>query len=133
MRSNYKNLFDNCGIQKVNVMPDRFTPTYVLGEVNNQSITVSDMLDQIKYTVRFIKANFNVDQEKYKETLVFLNLCQLRLQNQSTRQPTKQMAHFVVAVFHEIKDAHAKNDDMKRENEKISIALDMLIDKFIYE
>lgn len=130
---NYKDLTNKFGIQKIYKLPVRFTPTYVIGVANNQNITVSNMLNQIQYIVRFIKANFDVDQKKYKETLQFLKLCELRFQNKSSMEPKKKMAHFTVEVFHEIKDMYAKNEAMRRENENNAIFMDMLIDMFIHE
>jgi len=88
------------------------------------------MLNQIEYAVRFIRANFDIDQNKYKETLEFLKMCKLIFQNKSPGKPNKSMAHFVVEVFHEIQDLHAKNEAMRKENEKIALALDLLIEKF---
>lgn len=129
----YKDLANKVGIQKIYNLPVRFTPIYVIGVVNGQNVTVSDMLSQIQYIVRFIKVNFNVNQKKYKETLQFLKLCELRFQNKSSMKPRKEMAHFTVEVFHEIEDMYAKNEAMKRENENIAISMNMLIDMFIRE
>ena len=129
----YKDLANKAGIQKMCNLPARFTPTYVIGVVHGQNITVSDMLSQIQYIVSFIKANFDVNQKKYKEALQFLKLCELRFQNKSSMKLKKKIAHSIVEVFHEIKDMYAENDIMKRENENIAISINMLIDMFIHE
>lgn len=128
--ANFQGLANKVGIKRMYNTPQRYVPTYVLCEANGCRITVSDMLKQIEYTVRFVKNNFNVDQQKYKETLEFLKMCELRFQNKSPGKPRKSMAHFAVEVFREIKDMYAKNEIMKAENENMAIALDWLIDKF---
>ena len=130
---NLQNLANKVGIKRMYNTPQRYVPTYVLCEANGRRITVSDMLKQIEYTVRFIKNNFNVDQQKYKETLEFLKMCELKFQNKSPGKPRKSMAHFVVEVFREIQDIHAKNEIMKAENENMAIALDLLIDMFVVD
>lgn len=127
---NLQNLANKVGIQRMYNVPQRYIPTYVLYESNGRNITVSDMLKQIEYTVRFIKNNFNVDQQKYKETLEFLKMCELRFQNKSPGKPRKSMAHFAVDVFHEIQDLHANNEAIKKKNEDIAMILDLLIDMF---
>lgn len=130
---NLQNLANGAGIPKVYNRPQRYVPTYVLCEVNGRNITVSDMLEQIKRAVQFIKGNFNVDQQKYKEAHNFLEMCEQILQNKSPGKPRKSMAHFAVEVFHEIRDMHAKNEIMKAENERMAIALDVLIDMFVVD
>lgn len=118
------------GIQKINRVPQKFTPMYVLGVHQGREITVSDMLQQIKYALRYIKANFDVNQEKYKIAIAFLMFCELRLNNQSAKKPNKRALHLVIDVFHEMQDRFAKDDAAKRKNEDISLAIDILIDQF---
>ena len=125
-----ENFAKKIGFEKINEFPEHFTPTFVLAVANGHSITVSEMLKQIEYAIRFIKANFDVDQKKYSETLKFLKLCELRFQNHSSSKPKKNMLHFAVEVFHEIQDMHAKDEKTKKENENISLFLDILIDMF---
>ena len=48
-------------------MPDKFTPNFVLAVRNGRNITVSDMLSTIEWAVKFIKAHFNVNQNRYAE------------------------------------------------------------------
>ncbi len=126
-----QNLVNKAGIQRIYKPAKRYMPTTVLCEANGCDITVSDVLEQIEYTVRFIKGNFNVDQQKYKETLDFLRMCKRIFQNESSGKPRKSMAHSTVEVIHEIQDMHAQNKIMKAENENIAITLDLLIDMFV--
>lgn len=132
MKCNLNNFMKETGIQQFNI-PKVFTPTYVLAVRNGKNITVSDMLSTIERAVKFIKANFNVDQEKYAETLKFLKICRLRFENKHTKQPKKKTAHFVADVFHEMQDMVALNDEEKRKNESYFMKLDFLIDMFIHE
>ena len=126
------NLARKLGV-KVKGMPKIYTPTYVLGNRNGQSITVSDMLKAIEYAIQFIKANFNVNQEKYGAALKVFKIAELRFRNKQGRNPNKKELHFWVDVIHEIEDMRAKNDVGKKENEKIALALNLLIDMTIEE
>lgn len=124
----WKQVFQKTGMQQIDNIPKYFVPTYVLGVRNGQSITVADMLNAIEYAIRFIKANFDVDQEKYAETLKFLKVSQAFFENKRTKPSKKKTLHFVVDVFHEMQDMRAVNDEQKKVNEEISLALDLLID-----
>lgn len=108
--------------------PNFFTSTYVLGTRNGQSITVADMLEAISRAVRFIKAHFDVNQEKYKLTLEVLKLCQRKLLNQPARKPYKREWHSLIDAIHEMEDMCARNDTDRKENERIALALSLLID-----
>lgn len=121
------------GIYHIGNTPARFEATTKLGMRNGQWITVSDMLKAIEYAIRVIGATFDVDQQKYKEALSVLKFFRLRFLNQSAREPRKEALHYLVDVVHEIEDLRAIDDKMKKENEKIALALDMLIDSFIHE
>ena len=134
MKSNFNanDFIRNSGIQQFNI-PKIFLPTHVLAVQNGKNITVSDMLNVIETAVKFIKANFNVNQEKYAETLKFLKICKLRFENQHTKQPKKKIVHFAADVFHEMQDMNASNDEEKRQNEDFFMKLDFLIDMFIQE
>ena len=129
---NLNDFMRESGIQLFNI-PKMFTPNYVLAVRNERNITVSDMINTIETAIRFIKANFNVNQEKYAETLKFLKICRFRFENKPTKQPKKKAAHFVVDVFHEMQDMIASNDEEKRRNENFFMQLDLLIDMFIHE
>lgn len=123
-------LLKKSGIQYMRNRPKFFVPTFVLGRRNGYVITVADMLEVIENTMFFIKENFNVNQEKYSETIKFLHTCKSMYKNQPSTKPRKKAMHFVVDVFHEIQDMRAANDEQKKENEEISAALDLLIDMF---
>lgn len=124
----WKEIFQKTGIQRIDNMPKFFTPTFVLGVRNGKTVTVADMLNAIVYAIRFIKANFDVDQEKYAETLKFLKARKDFFENKQPKESKKETLHFVVDVFHEMEDMHAVNDDQKKVNEEIALALDLLID-----
>ena len=108
--------------------PNAFTSTYVLNARDGHSITVADMLEAISHAIQFIKAYFDVNQEKYKSALEMLKLCQLRFMNRQPRKPNKREWHFLIDVIHEMEDMRARNDADKKENERIALALDLLID-----
>ena len=124
----WKEVFKKTGMQRIENMPRYFVPTYVLGVRNGHSITVADMLNAIEYAIRFIKANFDVDQEKYAETLKFLKASKALFENKRTKISKKETLHFVVDVFHEMEDMNAVNDEQKKVNEEIALVLDLLID-----
>lgn len=126
-------IMNKMGVQYINDRPNYFTPTHVLGIRNGRNISVSDMLGQLQYTIKFIRYNFDVDQTKYKETIEFLKICQLVLQNKSNRKPKKQIMKFVIDVFHEIENMHAANDELKKENDMIADALEVIVDFFVKE
>ena len=128
----FNNLAQKLGV-KVKRMPKTYTPTYVLGSRNGQSITVADMLKAIEYAIQFIKANFNVDQEKYGAALKVFKIAELRFQNKQGRNPRKKELHFWVDVIHEIEDVHARTVAGKQENEKFALALNLLIDMSVGE
>lgn len=126
-------IMKQAGIQQIYNAPTKYTPTYVLGVHKGRPVTVSEMLKHIGYLIRYIKAHYNVNQEEYKETISFLSLCELRLQNQSVKKPKNRAMHFAVKVFHEIQDHCAANEAIRRENENIALALDVVIDLLIKE
>ena len=110
--------------------PNSFTSTYVLDIRNGHTITVADMLETISHAVQFIKAHFDVNQEKYKLALEALKLCQLRFLNKQHRKPHKREWHFLIDVIHEMEDMCAKSDADRKENERIAFELDLLINMF---
>ncbi|MCH5250365.1 MAG: hypothetical protein J1E98_10545 [Lachnospiraceae bacterium] len=121
-------VLNKSGIQQIRKMPKFLTSTFVLGVVNGWEITVADMIQAIINAIRIIKANFDVNQEKYAETIKFLKACKAFYENKHPNQVQKKALHYVVDVFHEIEDMRAVSDEQKKENEKISLALDLLID-----
>lgn len=114
-------------------LPKFFTSTYVLDIRNGYPVTVADMLEAISHAIQFIKGHFDVNQEKYKSALEVLKLYQLRFMNRQIRKPNKRKWHFLVDVIHEMEDMRARNDADRKENERIALALDLLIDKSPYE
>lgn len=111
--------------------PSVFCKNTLLGYSNGQPITVSNMFHAIEYAMKFIKENFDVDQEKYKMALKVFGKAHLMLENKQIQKPKKRELHFWVDVIHEIEDMHAKNDTAKQDNEKIALAFDLLIDMFV--
>ncbi len=103
-------------------------PTTVLGEFNNQKMTVSHMLTIIEYYVKFIKQHFDVNQRQYSLTLIALRISRLRLNNQNCRKPTAEQLKCVVDVFKEISDMHAQSEITKQENETKANELKLVID-----
>lgn len=53
---------------------------------------------------------------------------QLVLNNGSADKPTKEDAHIIIDVMHEIADIHAKSEGEKKLNEEIAAALSLLIE-----
>ena len=129
----WKEVFQKTGIRRIDNMPKYFMPTFVLGVRNGHPITVADMLKVIEYAIRFIKANFDVDQKKYAETLKFLKASKALFENKRTKASKKETLHFVVDVFHEMEDMNAVNDEQKKVNEEIALVLDLLIEMYAQE
>lgn len=50
------------------------------------------------------------------------------LNNGSADKPTKEDAHIIIDVMHEIADIHAKSEGEKKLNEEIAVALNLLIE-----
>ena len=76
----------------------------------------------------FIKDNFDVDENRYSVTIIFLKSVQLVLNNGSADKPTKEDAHIIIDVIHEIADIHARNESEKKLNEEIAVSLNLLIE-----
>lgn len=108
----------------------RLTASTVIGEYENQKITVSQMLSIAAYCTKFIKAHFNVNERKYSFAIVALKMLELRLNNQNTDKLTAEQLKCVVDVIHEIADLHSQSDISKQENEKIAFELKALIDLY---
>ena len=53
---------------------------------------------------------------------------QLVLNNGSADKPTKEDAHIIIDVMHEIANIHAKSEGEKKLNEEIAVALNLLIE-----
>ena len=100
----------------------------VLATNGKENLTVSQMLKSAEYLIKFIKDNFDVDEERYSITIIFLKSVQLVLNNGSADKPTKEDAHIIIDVMHEIADIHAKSEGEKKLNEEIAAALSLLIE-----
>ena len=48
--------------------------------------------------------------------------------NGSADKPTKEDAHIIIDVMHEIANIHAKSEGEKKLNEEIAVALNLLIE-----
>lgn len=134
MRSNYKNLFEKCRIQSISSMPNYFFPTFVLGKVNGKDITVIEMLNIIEQAIIIVKTYFDVNQDKYSQTLKFLKMCKSILKNERFSKPRneKQFLQNIIDVFHEVSGIYAKNDYEKMENERFYQGLKLLIEMFYH-
>lgn len=100
----------------------------MLATNGKENMTVSQMLKSTAYLIRFIKDNFDVDENRYSVTIIFLKSVQLVLNNGSADKPTKEDAHIIIDVMHEIADIHAKSEGEKKLNEEIAAALSLLIE-----
>ncbi len=100
----------------------------VLTTNGKDNLTVSQMLKSAEYLIKFIKDNFDVDENRYSVTIIFLKSVQLVLNNGSADKPTKEDAHIIINVMHEIADIHARNESEKKLNEEIAVSLNLLIE-----
>ncbi len=115
-------------IRIYDLLRQKLTSTTVIGEYENQKITVSQMLSIAAYCTKFIKDHFNVNERKYSDAIIALKTLELRLNNQNTNKLTTEQLKCVVDVIHEIADLHSQSDFSKQENEKIAFKLKALID-----
>lgn len=119
------------GIDEIyTVQPGRFTSTTILATRGEQRITVSDVLKAAGYLNEFIKANFDVTDTRYSETLLFLNTINLAFNNQQVKKPSKERMHYVIDVIHEVTDRQATCSEERRANARIALALNAMIDMF---
>lgn len=112
------------------VQPGRFTSTTILAARGGQKITVSDVLKAAGYLNDFIKANFDVTDTRYSETLRFLNTINLAFNNQQVKKPSKERMHYVIDVIHEVTDRQAVCSEERRANARIALTLNAMIDMF---
>lgn len=112
------------------VQPGRFTSTTILATRGEQKITVSDVLKAAGYLNDFIKANFDVADTRYSETLSFLNTINLAFNNQQVKKPSKERMHYVIDVIHEVTDRQATCSEERRANARTALALNAMIDIF---
>lgn len=131
--SSYYGFIRKFGFDEIYTMRhDRFTSTTILATRGEEKITVSDILKAAGYLNDFIKANFDISDTKYSETLFFLKTIHLLLNNQQAKKPSKECMHYAVDVIHEITDLQARCSEERRANARIALALNAIIDVFGY-
>ena len=129
MLKSAQDLMEKIGIKELFTVPHgKLQGSTVLATNGKDNLTVSQMLKSAEYLIKFIKDNFNVDENRYSVTIIFLKSVQLVLNNGSTDKPTKEDAHIIIDVMHEIADIHAKSEGEKKLNEEIAVALNLLIE-----
>ena len=110
--------------------PGQFTGTTILATRGEQKITVSDVLKAAGYLNDFIKANFDVNNKKYSDALLFLKTVNLVFNNLHTKKPSKECMHYAVDVIHEVTDMQASCTEELRANARIALTLNAMIDMF---
>ena len=129
MQKSVQDLMKKIGIKELfTVSHGKLQGSTVLATNGKDNLTVSQMLKSAEYLIKFIKDNFDVDENRYSVTIIFLKSVQLVLNNGSADKPTKEDAHIIIDVMHEIADIHAKSEGEKKLNEEIAVALNLLIE-----
>ncbi len=129
MQKSVQHLMEKIGIGELFAVPHgKLQGSTVLSTNGKENLTVSQMLKSAEYLIKFIKDNFDVDESRYSVTIIFLKSVQLVLNNGSADKPTKEDAHIIIDVMHEIADIHAKSEGEKKLNEEIAVALNLLIE-----
>ena len=129
MQKRTQALMEKIGIKELFEVPHgKLQGSTVLATNGKENLTVSQMLKSAAYLIKFIKDNFDVDEYQYSITIIFLKSVQLVLNNGSADKPTKEDAHIIIDVIHEIADIHAKNESEKELNEEIAVSLKCLIE-----
>lgn len=129
MQINTQALMEKIGIKELfNISHGRLQGSTVLASNGKEYLTVSQMLNIVADFIKFIKKHFGMDEYKYSITISFLRSVQLVLNNRNADRPTKEQAHTITDVLHEIADMHAQSEDEKAKNEEIAVALKYLID-----
>lgn len=129
MQKSVQDLMKKIGIKELFTVPHgKLQGSTVLAKNGKDNLTVSQMLKSAEYLIKFIKDNFDVDEDRYSITIIFLKSVQLVLNNGSADKPTKEDAHIIIDVMHEIADIHAKSEGEKKLNEEIAVALNLLIE-----
>ncbi len=125
MQKSVQDIMEKIGIRELFAVPHgKLQGSTVLATNGKENMTVSQMLKSTAYLIRFIKDNFDVDENRYSVTIIFLKSVQLVLNNGSADKPTKEDAHIIIDVMHEIADIHAKSEGEK----KLKAALSLLIE-----
>ena len=129
MQKSVQHLMEKIGIRELFAVPHgKLQGSTVLATNGKENMKVSQMLKSAAYLIKFIKDNFGVDESRYSLTIIFLKSVQLVLNNGSADKPTKEDAHIIIDVMHEIADIHAKSEGEKKLNEEIAVALNLLIE-----
>lgn len=129
MQKCVQDLIEKIGIKELFIVPHgKLQGNTVLATNGKENLTVSQMLKSVEYLIKFIKDNFDVNENRYSVTIIFLKSVQLVLNNGSADKPTKDDAHIIIDVMHEIADIHAKSEGEKKLNEEIAVALNLLIE-----
>lgn len=129
MQKSAQDLMGKIGIEELFAVPHgKLQGSAVLATNGKENLTVSQMLKSAEYLIKFIKDNFDVDEDRYSVTLIYLKSVQLVLNNGSADKPTKEDAHIIIDVMHEIADIPAKNESEKKLNEEIAVSLNLLIE-----
>lgn len=129
MQKRTQALMEKIGIKEIFEVPHgKLQGSTVLATNGKENLTVSQLLKSAAYLIKFIKENFDVDEYQYLITIFFLKSVQLVLNNGSADKPTKEDAHIIIDVIHEIADIHAKNESEKELNEEIAVSLSCLIE-----
>lgn len=129
MQKSTQNLMEKIGIRELFVFPHgKLQGNTVLATNGKENLTVSQMLKSAAYLIKYIKDNFDVDENRYSVTIIFLKSVQLVLNNGSADKPAKEDAHIIIDVMHEIADIHARSEGEKKLNEEIAVALNLLIE-----
>ena len=122
-------LMEKIGIKELfNIPHGKLQGSTVLATNGKENLTVSQLMNAAAYFIKFIKDNFDVNEYKYSITIIYLKSVQLVLNNRSAEKPTKENAHIIIDVLHEIADINAKSDSEKELNEEIAVALNCLIE-----
>ena len=129
MQKSVQDLMKKIGIKELFTVPHgKLQGSTVLATNGKENMTVSQMLKLTAYLIKFIKDNFDVDENRYSVTIIFLKSVQLVLNNGSEDKPTKEDAHIIIDVMREMADIHAKSEGEKKLNEEIAVALNLLIE-----
>lgn len=129
MQKSKQALMEKIGIKELFEIPHgKLQGSTILATNGKEYLTVSQMLKSAEYLIKFIRDNFDVDEYQYSITIIFLKSVQLVLNNGHADKPSKEDAHIIIDVIHEIADIHAKNESEKKLNEEIAVSLNCLIE-----
>ncbi len=129
MQKGAQALMKKIGIKELFDVPHgKLQGSTVLATNGKKDLTVSQLVKSAGYLIKFIKDNFDVDEYRYSTTIIFLKSVELVLNNGKSNKPTKEEAHIIIDVMHEIADIHAKSESEKKLNEEIAVSLNYLVE-----